>query len=234
MVAVLHVEVVPTALQPAVPMSHADGACGLIAGVPDGATGGAWLGFFFASAILRQSGRLLGQQLTGVHGWSLRCMCWALCFLLGPWQAETASTSTSMDGFLAGTFFSSAAVQFQRWWSGPACVQLSRNKFDSLQDSCGNCGHERLEETTTTTTIDLSFDSFWLWFRLASMLGFVLAGVIGAVCGYCCLRFSVQMICLSLALNSLWATGVSREAEKTAVVKAQVDFIKSRQAVVTY
>ena len=161
-------------------------------------------------------------------------MCWALCLLLGPWQAEAASTSTTVNGFLAGTFCSSVAVQFQRWWSGPACVQLSRSQFDSLQHSSGNCGHERFEETITTTTIALSFDSFWLWFRLAVLLGFALAGIIGAVFGYCCLRLfgsnGVPHSDPHLALGN----GVPLESEKAAVAKAQVDFIKSRQAAVIY
>ena len=103
---------------------------------------------------------------------------WALVLLLGwgPECARSAGTYTTVSGFVAGSVLSWVGALLHSWWNGPQCFQFTSEQFAMLKP-CNDCSHELASTTTSTTTAIAPWD-FWLWIKLALLLGFITSSLL--------------------------------------------------------
>ena len=153
---------------------------------------------------------------------------------VGPELAWSAGTSTTVSGFIAGSLLSWVGAMLHSWWNGPQCYQVSAEQFSQLKP-CNDCGHELASTTTSTTTVSASWD-FWLWIKLALLLGFITSSLLSLCicCGFRLLFGTKSGARVLLALTGPTNHGALRQLEepegfaKRQLAQAQLAAIKQR------
>ena len=129
--------------------------------------------------------------------------------------------------FTTGGFLTTYVHVVYRWLHRSKCFKMEAHELaDVVEKSQSACCNEG--GTTTSTVLLLTWD-FWWWFKFAMLLGFLWTLALDALVSCFLWRY--------LASNpvdrpAIVAFNYGAENEKAAVARAQMDFVRRRQAAI--